>query len=73
MSEIIPLNNRLLNQKAKKFLLEVKESPNPSSLYALQLAIWGIDKGGLAVPWEVGETLRQMVMWKPGFSLEDLP
>lgn len=45
--------------------MEVKETPDPSVLYALQLALWGIDKGGLAVPYQVEEALRQMVLWKP--------
>ena len=72
MPEMLPLNNGPLNQKAKEFLLQVKEPLDPSVLYALQLALWGIDKGGLAVPYQVEETLRQMVMWEPGPTMKAL-
>lgn len=65
MPEMLPLNDYPLNQKAEEFLLQLKEQAHPAYLYCLQLALWGIDKGGLAVPWEVEETLRQMVEWKP--------
>lgn len=61
--EMLPLNKHPLNQKAKEFLLQVKESPHPDSLYALQLAQWGIEKEHLRVPYEVEETLNVMVTW----------
>jgi hypothetical protein len=57
--------NRLpLNKTSKKYLKEVSEEPDPSALYCLQLAQWGLEKGGLLVDYEVKEYLP-ILMIKP--------
>ena len=37
-------NHDKLNQRCKQFLLELKEKPDPSQLYCLQLMEWGLEK-----------------------------
>jgi hypothetical protein len=54
-----------INQKAKGFLTELGEVPDPSALYCLQLALWGLDQGGLEVHYEVKEFLQIIVWTKP--------
>ncbi len=61
--EPIFLNNNKLNRACKKFLLEEKEHVDPYSLYCLQMAKWGLEKGGLAIDYEVEETLGEMFGW----------
>lgn len=57
MSEPLLQNREPLNKKAKEFLREVKEVPDSSTLYCLQLAQWGLDKGGLEIDYRVKESL----------------
>ncbi|MGA2518329.1 MAG: hypothetical protein ABSG44_17500 [Thermodesulfobacteriota bacterium] len=44
MPEHLPENEDHLNQLAKSYLLELKEEPDPSVLYCLQLAEWGLSR-----------------------------
>jgi phosphoribosyl 1,2-cyclic phosphodiesterase len=62
--ERLSQNDEPLNQKAKRFLLQEKEQPDPSYLYCLQLAIWGAENG-LTVDYEAQEILYQMLAWDP--------
>ena len=48
MPDLLP-NQDELNQKCKKFLLELKQEPDPSQLYCLQLIDWALEKGKLQV------------------------
>lgn len=54
-------NKEPLNQKAKEFLKQVKEIPDDTGLYCLQLAIWGVEKGGLEIDYRVKESLP--ILW----------
>jgi hypothetical protein len=66
MSERLFQNNKAVNRLAKQFLLQVKRAPDPMSLYCLQLAIWGLEEGGLTLGdeyYEIEETLPAMLQW----------
>lgn len=70
MPERLFLNNNRLNRKAKQFLLQEKQEANPAYLYCLQLAVWGLDHGGLRVDERVEESLKVMLLWKPQVVME---
>jgi hypothetical protein len=60
-----------LNQRAKTYLLEVKEFPEPCYLYCLQLALWGLEKGDLDIDSRIKESLPIMLVdWEPGKTME---
>lgn len=65
MQEQLFLNNSPLNQTAKRFLLQEKEQADPSVLYCLQLAKWGLEKGKLAIDYQVEESLNVMLREDP--------
>ncbi len=63
------LNSQPLNQEALKKLQELQLKPDPSSLYLLQLAEWGLEKLKLSGPWaqnqnDLLEQVRVMYGWK---------
>ena len=47
MDEPLFMNYKPVNRKAKRFLMQEGQQPNPAYLYVLQLAVWGPEKGGL--------------------------
>ena len=61
MNEPLLQNREPLNKKAKEFLKQVKEIPDDTGLYCLQLAIWGVEKGGLDIDYRVKESLP--ILW----------
>jgi hypothetical protein len=63
--DIESLNRLPVNRKARKMLEEVGENPDVSGLYCVQLALWGLDKGGLEADNDVLETVRAMSAWAP--------
>jgi hypothetical protein len=63
--DINRLNDMPVNKKAKEMLGETGTKPNPSSLYYVQLAQWGYEKGGIEVEDAVLETINAMFTWKP--------
>ena len=65
MDEILFMNYKPVNRQARRFLLQAKERPDPSYLYCLQLALWGLEHGGLAEDYRVEDSLRQMLGWNP--------
>lgn len=51
LSSIDKLNRHPVNQLTRKFLRQLHQSPDPLRLYALQLAIYGLEKWKLTGPW----------------------
>lgn len=54
-----------VNEKAKKLLNEAGIKVETSSLYCVQLAKWGYEKGGIEAEDSVSETIEAMLFWKP--------
>ncbi|HBA55604.1 hypothetical protein [Syntrophorhabdus aromaticivorans] len=63
--DIDGLNEMPVNRKAEKMLISVGNDPDPSSLYSVQLALWGLDVGQLTMETSVCEFTRAMVAWRP--------
>jgi hypothetical protein len=63
--DIESLNLLPVNRKARKMLEEAGENPDDGGLYCIQLALWGLDDGGLEADDDVVETVRAMVAWGP--------
>ena len=61
------LNDQAVNQHAKRLLESVGESPDPSSLYLLQLCQWGLMSGvvDLSQGQSVRDNLEAMETWQP--------
>ncbi|OPX94317.1 MAG: hypothetical protein A4E62_01781 [Syntrophorhabdus sp. PtaU1.Bin002] len=59
------LNQIRVNRKAEKMLKSVGKEPDPSFLYSVQLALWGLDGGGLTAETSVCEFTRAMIAWRP--------
>jgi hypothetical protein len=59
------LNSHPVNQKARRMLEEIGELPDPTSLHCVQLALWGIEKGGLEAQPMLAETVSAMAGWSP--------
>jgi len=57
-------NQEPLNVKAREFLKQVGESPEPDGLYCLQLALWGLTKGKVAYDPEIMDSIY-LLMEKP--------
>ncbi len=61
----IPQNSEKLNQESKKALRELKQTPDETWLYCLQLAEWSL-KNSLDDPdGRLTTTLEEMKGWKP--------
>ena len=65
MDEPLFMNYKPVNRKAKRFLMQEGQQPNPAYLYVLQLAVWGLEKGSLAEDYRVEDSLRAMFLWDP--------
>lgn len=65
MYDISWLNSLPVNGKAKKMLIQTGEKPDPVSMYAVQLAKWGIEKGRIEAESSVLETVEAMITWRP--------
>jgi hypothetical protein len=63
--DINMLNGIPVNKKAKEMLGETGIKPDPASLYYVQLAQWGYEKGGIEVEDAVLETVKAMLSWRP--------
>ncbi|MCX5813273.1 MAG: hypothetical protein NT178_12125 [Proteobacteria bacterium] len=63
--DINTLNGMPVNEKAKEMLGETGIKPDPASLYYVQLAQWGYEKGGIEVEDAVLETIKAMLTWRP--------
>jgi hypothetical protein len=59
------LNSLSINQKAEKMLLVIGVTPDPQSLFCVQLALWAIEKALVEVDESVAETTSAMLAWKP--------
>jgi hypothetical protein len=72
MPERIKENSLPLNQLAKRALQSVKESPDSSDLYLLQLVWWALDKGKLSLdgPLSQQSTMREFLEAFPGWKPE---
>jgi hypothetical protein len=65
MLDIETLNSMQVNEKAKKLLNEAGIKADTASLYCIQLAKWGYEKGGIEAEDSVSETIEAMLTWKP--------
>lgn len=72
MNEPLLQNREPLNKKAKEFLREVKEVPDSSTLYCLQLALWGVEKGGLDIDYRVKDSLPVLMSEPPELMMQKL-
>ncbi|MCX8022158.1 MAG: hypothetical protein N2745_05230 [Syntrophorhabdaceae bacterium] len=59
------LNGLPLNKKARDILKKLGVEVDEQTLYAIQLARWGYEKGGLDVDSSVSETVEAMFDWRP--------
>lgn len=59
------LNKMAVNQKAKRMLQKSGEELQNDCLYCVQLARWAIDKGHFVAEYDVDETIRAMMTWRP--------
>ena len=59
------LNSLPVNGKAKDMLVQTGEKPDPVSMYAVQLAKWGIENGRIETEISVLETVEAMMTWRP--------
>jgi hypothetical protein len=59
------LNVMPVNEKAMHLLGVVGIVPDPASLYFVQIAKWGYEKGGIEVEASVSETIEAMLSWSP--------
>jgi hypothetical protein len=64
-NSIDDLNEMPVNRKAGEMLRSIGIEPDPSSLYTVQLALWGLDEGWLEAEATVCEFTRAMVAWRP--------
>ena len=65
MTEFLSANNDPLNQASKKALLRAKADADPSQLYCLQLAMWGLETGLFEASWELKENLEGLLAQPP--------
>ena len=65
MKESIPENENLLNRESKKALLELKQKPDETSLYCLQLAEYSLQNSLDDPDGRLTTTLEEMKGWKP--------
>jgi len=61
----IPQNSEKLNQESKKALLELKQKPDETSLYCLQLAEYSLKNNLEDQDGRLTTTLEEMKGWKP--------
>jgi hypothetical protein len=59
------LNMMPVNEKARRVLGIIDINPEPNSLYSVQMAKWGYEKGGIEVEASVSETIEAMFSWSP--------
>jgi hypothetical protein len=64
MEELIPENKDRLNQESKKALVALKQTPDGTALYCLQLARWAVKR------WDDQDgRLKEMILdWMPGWK-----
>lgn len=65
MKELIPENRNRLNRESRAALIELKQSPESTGLYCLQLAQWALDKSLTSGDSRLQESLYSMQGWKP--------
>ncbi|MCX5806417.1 MAG: hypothetical protein NT010_10185 [Proteobacteria bacterium] len=65
LADIEVLNRIPVNVKAKEMLGKENITPDPASLYCIQLAKWGYEKGGIEAEDSVLETIDAMLTWRP--------
>jgi hypothetical protein len=63
------LNDLPVNRRARDLLDGMGEPVDGSSMHVAELALWGIQKGGLEAEPVVVETLRAMLHWTPARCL----
>jgi hypothetical protein len=63
--DIEMLNRMRINVKAKEMLNKTGMKTDPASLYCVQLAKWGYEKGGIEAEDSVLETIEAMLTWRP--------
>jgi len=54
-----------VNEKAKELLIKTGIAPDLTSLYCVQLAKWGYERGGIEAEDSVFETIEAMLVWRP--------
>jgi hypothetical protein len=65
MRELIPENENQLNRESKKALIELKQKPDETSLYSLQLAQWSLANNLDDPDGRLTATLEEMTGWEP--------
>lgn len=65
LTDIKTFNILPVNEKAKELLIKTGIKPDSSSLYCVQLAKWGCEKGGIEVEDAIMETIDAMLIWGP--------
>jgi hypothetical protein len=65
MIDLEMLNMMPVNEKAREMLGTVGIEPDPASLYSVQMAKWGYEKGEIEVEASVSETIEAMFSWGP--------
>ncbi|MCX5818170.1 MAG: hypothetical protein NTX75_18315 [Proteobacteria bacterium] len=63
--DVVWLNSLPVNGKAKEMLIQTGEKPDPVSMYAVQLAKWGVEGGRIEAESPVLETVEAMITWRP--------
>ena len=70
--EKLLLNKEPLNQQAKELLQEAGQTPDPNSLYSLQLASWALESGKITEPQPVQDQLNLLFGWSPAEAMRFL-
>jgi len=59
------LNNLPLNMRSREMLILLGQKPDPTILYCIQLAIWGLEKLNLEIEEGIKEFIMAMPSWPP--------
>lgn len=59
------LNKMAVSQKAKRMIQKSGEELQHDCFYCVQLARWAIDNGHVMVEYDVDETIKAMMAWRP--------
>ena len=65
MIDLAMLNTMPVMEKARVMLASLGIEPDPASLYSVQMAKWGYERGGIEVEASVSETVEAMSSWSP--------
>jgi hypothetical protein len=65
LTDIKMLNKMPINEKAREMLDKAGMQHDLTSLYCVQLAKWGYERGGVEAEDAVLETIKAMLTWRP--------